>query len=114
GVVRWLYGNDELISLDLNVSDQCSQRRAIKPDLLVIDFSPGLVISEMLLENRDDRLAGTIGGASGLGNGAGQHRSRRQQRFEPLGQQLHRASAGGGVPAYLSGPGARAFALQGA
>jgi hypothetical protein len=41
GVVRWLYGDDELISLDLNATDERSKRGAIKPNLLVIDFPQG-------------------------------------------------------------------------
>ena len=43
-------------SLDLNARDQCSQRRAIKPDLLVIDSFRELAIGKVLLKRWDDRM----------------------------------------------------------
>ena len=56
GAVRWLYGDNELGPLDLDARDQCRKRGMVKADLPVIDFCPGLVVSEMLSESGDNRL----------------------------------------------------------
>jgi hypothetical protein len=49
GSVRWLHGDDELVALDINTRDQCSQCSAIKSDLLVIDFFLGFFLGEVRL-----------------------------------------------------------------
>ena len=48
GAARWLYGADALVAMDIDARDQSSERGTIKTDLLFVESSRWLGVSEVL------------------------------------------------------------------